>query len=264
MFKNGYYTIIRFLFSVLFVLIEATIVNLHAQDNTNVPEPTVSTPDYSTMDDVDLLDIKLPLLDVFLQTAESSPVVMQAKAYEKEQSYRLNVTKKEWMNYIRGVANYSYGSMGSMTESSATGQGTYFQYFGEVMSLFNVGGSITVPLDLFFGRTDKIKAGKAQVEQAKYQTLQTIEDRKIVITELYAAIIRHLRLLKTTAEATTVAESNVRMGELDYINGSITLQEISGRKRDLTLAMSSYEESKAELFKAVMRLEMITGIKIIK
>lgn len=231
-----------------------------------VGQTTLSSdlPDSSlVMEDAQLLTLTLPPLETFLESAEKSPETMRAKAYQEEQEHRLNVTRKEWLNNIRGNANYSYGSMGSMTESSATGQGTYFQYFGENMSLFNIGGSVTVPLDLFFGRNDKIKANKSQIEQAKFQKEQTIEDRKLVIIEIYASLATHLKMVKITAQSYIIAESSIKMGELEYVNNSITLEELSARRRDLAIAAASYEETKAKLFTAVRHLELITGIKLI-
>lgn len=226
--------------------------------------PNGSIPDSSLIaEDAPLLTLVLPPLEKFLEQAEQSPTVSRAKAYQEEQEHRLNVTKKEWLNNIRGNSNYSYGSMGSMTETSATGQGTYFQYFGEEMSLYNIGASVTFPLDFFFGRKDRIKANQSQIEQAKYQVEQTIEDRKLVITQVYAEMVANLRMLKITAGAFTVAETNVKLGELEYANNSITLQELSGRHRDMTLAAASYEETKSKLYTSVRHLELITGIKLI-
>jgi outer membrane protein TolC len=223
-----------------------------------------SSPDSSLIaEDKPLLLLVVPPLQTFLEKAELSPTVSRAKAYQEEQEHRLNVTKKEWMNYIRANSNYSYGSMGSMTETSATGQGTYFQYFGEEMSLYNIGGSVTIPLDLFFGRKDRIKANQSQIEQAKHQVEQTIEDRKLVITQVYAELVANLRMLKITAGAFTVAETNVKLGEMEYANNNITLQELSGRHRDQTLAAASYEETKSNLYTSVRHLELITGIKLI-
>ena len=131
------------------------------------------------------------------------------------------------------------------------------------MSLYNIGASLTLPLDLFFGRNDRIKANQSQIEQAKYQVEQTIEDRKLVITQVYSELVANLRMLRVTAGAFTVAETNVKLGELEYANNSITLQELSGRNRDLTLAAASYEETKSKLFTSVRHLELITGIKLI-
>jgi outer membrane protein TolC len=240
-----------------------TIHNMIAQNGTDVQGNTIVN-QTSTQADSSLLHLTLPPLDIFLQTAESAPTVKRAEAFIKEQEHRLNITRKEWLNYFRLNTNYSYGAMGSMTESSATGQGTYFQYFGEEMSLYNVGGSIAIPLDLFFSRPEKIKASKAQVEQALQDKAALTEQRKMVITELYALAVSQLNIVKVTAEANTVAESTVKLAELDYLNGAITLDDLSTIKRNNALAATAYEESKASLFSAVLRLELLTGIKLIK
>ncbi len=226
--------------------------------------PNGGMPDSSLIaEDAQLLTLTIPPLETFLERATTSSAVSRAKAYQEEMEHRLDVTRKEWLNNIRGNANYSYGSMGSMTETSATGQGTYFQYFGEEMSLYNIGGSVTLPLDMFFGRKDRIKANKSLIEQAKYQVEQTIEDSKLVITQVYAELVANLRMLKITAGSFTVTESNVKLGELEYANNSISLQELSSRIRDLTLAAATYEETKTKLYVSVRHLELITGIKLI-
>jgi outer membrane protein TolC len=131
------------------------------------------------------------------------------------------------------------------------------------MSLYNVGASISLPLDLFFGRKDRIKAGQSQIEQAKFQVEETLEVRKMEITQVYAELVANLRMMKYVAESFTATLSNVKLGEMEYANNSITLQELSGRRRDLTLAATSYEEAKSKLFISVRHLELITGIKLI-
>ncbi|NLE33363.1 MAG: TolC family protein [Bacteroidales bacterium] len=228
---------------------------------TTAPQQKTET---RSWEDSTLLNLFLPPLEIFLQTAETAPSVQRAEAFVKEQTHRLDATRKEWLNNFRLNTNYSYGSMGSMTESSATGQGTYFQYFGEEMSLYNVGGSITIPLDLFFGRQDRIKAGKAQIEQAKQEKALMIEQRKIAITELYAVAASQLRVLRANADANASGESTVKLSELEYLNGNLSFDEISRRKREYALAAASFEESKAMLFSTILRLELLTGIKLIK
>lgn len=237
--------------------------NLVAQSGVSTPTNANTNTSASTQDSA-LFNLTLPPLEVFLETAEAAPSVQRVEALINEQAHRLDATRKEWLNNFRLNTNYSYGSMGSMTESSATGQGTYFQYFGEEMSLYNVGGSITIPMDLFFGRQDRIKAGKAQIEQARQEKALMIEQRKIAITELYAAAVNQLRMLKITAEANTLGESSVKLSEMEYLNGSLPLDELSRRKRENALAAASYEETQAALFSAILRLEILTGLKLIK
>jgi outer membrane protein TolC len=214
--------------------------------------------------EVDLQNIELPPLQYFLDAALNSPTVNMNRALKKEQENRLKITKREWLNNIRGNGNYSYGSMGSMTESSATGQSTYFQYFGEVMSLYNIGASITIPLDLIFSQKNKIKAQEAVVEQANYKLLQAIEDRKLLIVETYSIAIQNLKSLRVTEESVAISNSSVKFAELEYINGRINLSELNTIKRAQTLALLTNQEAKTALTVAIQKLEILTNVKIIK
>lgn len=254
--RNGLILILLFemaVFQVAFAQKNGTIATQMVKDS-------VSS---SSLGSVDLQNIKLPPLQYFLDATLNAPTVEMYRAMKKEQEIRLKLTKNEWLNYLRGVSNYSYGSMGSMTEASATGQSTYFQYYGQTMSLYNVGASLTLPLDLFFNRKSKINAQEAQIEQANYQLLQAIEDRKILIIENYSVAVQNLELLRVLQESVTIANSSVKMGELEYINGKIDLAALSALKREQTLAMSTHQDAKAALNRAILKLELLTNLKII-
>ena len=151
-----------------------------------------------------------------------------------------------------------------MSETSATGQSTYFQYFGETMSLYNVGVGITLPIDLIVNRKTKIKVQENEIEQANYQLLQAIENRKIQIIDIYSVARRNLDLLKVAQEASTIANSSIELAELEYINGKIKLETLNIIKRNQTLAEYSLQDAKSELLSAIIKLEQLTLIKIIK
>lgn len=218
----------------------------------------------STEFNIDLKNVELPPLQIFLETAYNSPNVEMMRAFKREQENRLKLIKNEWANYIRGVGNYSYGSMGSMSETSATGQSTYFQYFGETMSLYNVGVGVTLPIDLIVNRKTKIRVQENEIEQANYQLLQAIENRKIQIIDIYSVARRNLDLLKVAQEASTIANSSIELAELEYINGKIKLETLNIIKRNQTLAEYSLQDAKSELLSAIIKLEQLTLIKIIK
>ena len=213
---------------------------------------------------VDLLNVKLPPLQVFLDAAINAPSVEMYRSSKREQEERMNLIKNEWLNYIRGVANYSYGSMGSMTEASSTGQSTYFQYYGETMSLYNVGASITLPLDLFFNRKHKINIQKDLIEQANFRLLLALEERKVIIIENYSIAVQNLELLRVSQDAVSIAHSSVKLGELEYINGKIGLDVLNNLNREQTVAMLTHQEAKTALTIALQKLELLTNVKIIK
>jgi len=264
MYRNYLYSGFCNVISLIILLEIAACLDTFAQKNdTIITKATSENVNGETTDNIELLNVELPPLQYFLDAALNAPTVEMFRAMKKEQEIRLKLTKNEWLNYLRGVSNYSYGSMGSMTEASATGQSTYFQYYGQTMSLYNVGASLTLPLDLFFNRKSKINAQEAQIEQANYRLLQAIEDRKILIIENYSIAVQNLELLRVLQESVTIANSSVKMGELEYINGKIDLAALSALKREQTLALSTHQDAKATLNRAILKLELLTNLKII-
>lgn len=242
------------------LLSKSQLIIAQVSDESVTDTTAVST----NSESIDLLDVKLPPLQVFLDAAINAPSVEMYRSSKREQEERMNLIKNEWLNYIRGVANYSYGSMGSMTEASSTGQSTYFQYYGETMSLYNVGASITLPLDLFFNRKHKLNIQENQIEQANNRLLLALEERKIVIIENYSVAVQNLELLRVSQEAVSIAHSSVKLGELEYINGKIDLTALNALNREQTLSMSTHQEAKTALTIAILKLELLTNVKIIK
>lgn len=251
-------TVILFLF--LLLLSKSHLIIAQVSDKSVTDTITVST----NAESIDLLNVKLPPLQIFLDAAINAPSVEIYRSSKKEQEKRMILIKNEWLSYIRGVANYSYGSMGSMTEASSTGQSTYFQYYGETMSLYNVGASITLPLDLFFNRKHKQNIQKDLIEQANFRLLLALEERKVVIIENYSIAVQNLELLRVSQNAVSIAHSSVKLGELEYINGKIGLDVLNNLNREQTVAMLTNQEAKTALSIAILKLELLTNVKIIK
>jgi len=265
MYSSTLYSNLRNVVSLILFLEMAVCQVAFAQKNdTETTKATTDSVLSINSDNFDILNIELPPLQYFLDAALNAPTVGMFRAMKKEQENRLKLTKNDWLNYLRGVGNYSYGSMGSMTEASATGQSTYFQYYGQTMSLYNVGASVTVPLDMIFNQKTKIKVQESLVEQTNYKLLQAIEDRKIMIIETYSMAVQNLESLRVTGESVAISNSSVKLGELEYINGKIDLAELTSIKRTQALSLITYQEAKTALTVAIQKLELLTNLKIIR
>lgn len=249
---------------IVLIIISIIVPALQICAQTIKTEAKASTGDTLSIENVELMNIELPPLQKLLETAINAPTVEMYRAKKTEQESRLSLVKNDWMNYIKGVANYSYGSMGSMTETSATGQSTYFQYFGEQMSLYNIGAGITIPLDLILNKKHRYKVQKSLVEQADYQILEALEQRKMLIVENYSMAIQNLELLRVSQDALSISKANVKLGEFEYINGSIKLDVLNELRREETVALFTQQQAKAALTVAILKLELLTNIKIIK
>jgi outer membrane protein TolC len=164
------------------------------------------------------------------------------------------------MNTIRGFGNYQYGEVGALVTTS----GQTAPYSGQVQSLFNVGVTVSVPLDVIYDRKNNIKKQQARVDRAEKDVQQALEELKITISETYVTAVQQLNTLKVRIESLWLANSDIKMSENGYLNGNLELSDLNYRKTIQASAQTNYEATKADLNKAILRLELMTNIKILK
>jgi outer membrane protein TolC len=263
MFKSATYHRLYISAFLLLLLVSAAGQKVFAQEK-EIVDSLGNLSDVTQIDDDDYINMVLPPLSELLKAALNAPSVELLRSSKREQEESLGLVKKEWLSYIRALGNYSYGSMGSTTETTASGTSSYYQFTGEVQSLYNIGAGLTIPLDLLFNRKTKIKIQKERIEQVDYQIQQAIEERKIMIIETYAEAVQYLHTVKSMAENMALANSEIKMNEIGYLEGTVQFSELSGKKRTQSEALLSYEIAKSNLNKTLLRLELLTEVKIIK
>ncbi|HEY5499031.1 MAG TPA: TolC family protein [Bacteroidales bacterium] len=223
-----------------------------AQENNNeLIDPTVDvanlTPEYYS-------ELTLPPLSVFLEAAESSYKVGSLKATKEEEEGSLLSSKREWMNTLRAVGDYKFGNsnINIITQSS------------NFTNTYNAGASISVPLDVIYDRKNRIRKQQARVNKADFDVKQAIEELKLLIAETYITAIQQMNTLKVRAESKELSDADVKMSETNYLNGNLELSELNYRKSMQATAIANYETTRAELNKAILHLELLTNVKILK
>jgi len=211
----------------------------------------------------DYTSLTLPPLSLFLDAAEMGTKVNYQKARKEEEEGALLKTKREWMSSLRVFGNYQYGQVGANVVNTTTTAQT-LQFSSQVQSLFNGGVALSLPMDVIWDRKNRIRTQQARVKQSDYEIKQALEELKIEISDYYFTALQHLNTLKVRAENVAIANSDIKMCETNYLNGHITLIEYNYQKSMQVTAISNYEMSKAELNKAILRLELLTNIKILK
>ena len=86
-------------------------------------------------------------------------------------------------------------------------------------------------------------------------------DLEIVI--LYTTAISQLNILKLRSEALELAKLQYNIAEKDFINGMITSGNLSVEKERQSNALEAFENSRFELTKSIMILEVISHTPII-
>ena len=81
---------------------------------------------------------------------------------------------------------------------------------------------------------------------------------------LYATATSQLNILKLNAEALILANVQYGISEKDFANGVIDSNDLSSEKSRQSVAQEKFENSKSELTKSLMVLEVITRTSILK
>jgi outer membrane protein TolC len=240
----------------------ANILSMHAQESDTISD--IPSVDVAKLKPEDYNKLVLPPLSVFLDAAENSAKVNSLKATREQEEGALVTTKREWMNTLRVFGNYQYGALGANVTTAGEGSGQTMVYSGQVQSIYNGGAALSLPLDVVYDRKNRIRKQEARIKQADYQVQQAIDELKMDIADTYIAAVQQLNTLKVRAESVVLANSDIKMSETNYLSGNLELSELNYRKSMQATAITNYETTRAELNKAILHLELLTNVKILK
>ncbi len=245
-----------------FLLVLAVVqVSLSAQVTTGVDAALDTN---QKIIDVDTISIELteflPPLAVLIDSAIAhSPEVDYYKARVKEREYLVGAEKKRWTENIFLDARYGYGNLGTLQIQSGDTIST-----NQALLNYQLGVGLRVPLDVFYGRKDRIRAVEAarEGEMAKKREMENlIKDR--VITS-YNRVASMKRLLQIYSEAKESAEFILKMSEERFADGEIGLDEL-GQNTELKAKYSAlYENLRTEYSNEYAQLERLVGVPFSK
>ena len=134
----------------------------------------------------------------------------------------------------------------------------------EVIRTYTVGGAISIPLDGLFDLGARVRRQKLNIRTAELEKKMKFEEVQQSIIQLYVSANAQLNILKLRAEAVILSTAQYEISEKDFANGTIDSGVLSNEKEKQSQAIESFENSKAELNKSLMTLEIIAHTKIIK
>lgn len=250
----------KIIFSVILSLLFSSTI--FAQEASTLPDSTDIKPTYKG---INLLNIELPPVAVFLDAAKNYADVKISNERINELIIKQKEDKRDWLSYIRLQGNFQYGTTNAISTQAGEIAGSNFSnYTTNVQSWYNGGLAVSIPLDDLFSRKLKNSTAKSRVKQMEYESERAIENRQIIILQSYNEVIKHLAILKVKAEAVALYDAQMRVSESDFINGKIDIISLSLERARRAEANVSYQESRAALHNAVTILEMLTKVKIIK
>jgi outer membrane protein TolC len=219
--------------------------------------------------DVDTITVELtqflPPLAVLIDSAlANSPEIDFYEARVKEKEYLVEVEKKRWAENIYLDARYGYGNLGTFQVNTVQSGVNDTVTTGQATTNYQLGVGVRVPLDVFYGRSARIKAVEAsrESEAAKMREMQNyIKDRVIAS---YTRVASMKRLLQIYSEAKESAEFILTMSEERFRDGEIGLDEL-GQNTELKAKYSAlYENLRTDYATEYAQLERLVGVPFSK
>lgn len=225
-------------------------------------EITVS--DYSNLQANDYLNLKLPPLDSLFENAKQGPIYQLAAVKEQIEKKILAKERKAFLSFFSIRGSYQYGTFSNDASYSDLITPVISTYSTAAQTNYTVGGAVSIPLDGLFDLAPRVRRQKLLVKTAQLEKEMKFEELKREIIQLYVTANAQLNTLKLRAEAVVLETAQYGIIEKDFTNGIIESKELSTQKSIQSNAIETYENSKAELNKSLMILEVITHSTIIK
>ena len=207
---------------------------------------------------------ELPPLSVFMDAVIENATVKRAQSQVEQVKNQYRIEKRNWWNYFRLNANYAYGRFNTLNESSETMVDWYQSTTVGSRHTFNVGASFSVGLGDLFNRPLRLKNYRYNIEQLQYTQEEVMEERRLKVLEAYNSVTAQLATIKAKAENAALYNAQMKISENNFIQGNIDIISLSLERARRSGAVTSYAEARVSLHNAIILLEMLTNVKIIK
>ena len=206
----------------------------------------------------------LPPLSVFMDAVIENATVKRAQSQVEQVKNQYRIEKRNWWNYFRLNGNYAYGRYNVLNDNSDSYNDWYQSTTASSRYTFNVGASFSVGLGDLFNRPLRLKNYRYNIEQLQYTQEEVMEERRLKVLEAYNNVTAQLATIKAKAENAALYNAQMKISENNFIQGKIDIISLSLERARRSGAVTSYAEARVSLHNAIILLEMLTNVKIIK
>ena len=212
-------------------------------------------------DNKNVIDIQLPPISYFFENIEKHPSIKIFDADTDEAKAKLAEIKLEWLNYISVSGNYQYG-MSNAYNTNINPDAVSDYLSNSARTSYAAGVVVGFPLGSFLQKKQRIKQSRASIMRIEYEKEEAVENRKLLILNAYNLVKSGITVMKARSDAAVIYQAQMSMSEQDFINGNITIGELSYEKGSASEAIVKYQMSRTDLQNSILLLEMLSGKKI--
>lgn len=246
---------------VIIAALSAVSIGVHAQFN----ESGISAGffDGSQEKTINFSEFHLPPLAVLFENAKATPQVMSLQKAQEIAEAEVAKQKRHIFSYLRANANLSYGVSDSWGSSESAYNLRMVQFAGSEQRYWNVGVSLSLPLEDILDLSAAVKRKKMAAEQVVFNKDMAYDQLKLQIAGLFTKITNDLISLKTASENAAMYQAAGALNLEDFHNGNMGIEEFAWTKTRENGAVGAYQSLQTQIITDILTLEIITHTPIL-
>lgn len=174
--------------------------------------------------------------------------------------------KEKWsfLGFFSLRGSYQYGMFGNESTFTDVAVAPYLTYSTQAQNGYTVGAGLSIPLDDLFDLKGRVSRQRLTLRSAELEREVKYDEIKKNIIEMYAMATSQIRVLKMRSESLVLANVQYEISEKNFANGTIESSDLAVDKERQSTAREAYENSKFELTKSLMILEVISRTPLIR
>ncbi len=199
----------------------------------------------------------IPLDSIITIALKNSPAVkFQQDAIESSQ-YQIKFTQQMWTNDISGFFNYGFGNQSLLTGGS-TLPGSVSST--NISNGYRTGVQVTLPLYEFFGRTQRIKLYKADLQSSIDKKDQVKQELVQYLIQEFYSLIYYRNLITIRSDAKQSGINQYQVAQQEFKDGIIQASELSRLMTIEVNARADYEEAKRQFSTHYFVFQNLVGV----
>lgn len=202
------------------------------------------------------------LLPMLIDSAiKYSPEVQRIGSNQDYAAANLRISKNIIYSAVSMVSSYNYGTnISAVNNQSGTVGGNNFTTAQN--SFYNVGVGLQLPITHLMNRKSIIKAGQSQVNMAIAEKDKAALFIKQEVIRLYQDFKLSQKLVVISSKNKQSAQINNTMAEKDFLNGQITVDQVSRVLDIYNKSIIEFETNVNRFQLMYMQLEAYTGTNL--
>lgn len=219
--------------------------------------------DASNDKEINFSEFHLPPLAILFENAKASPQILTLEKAQQIAQAEVAKQKRHIFSYLKAHASYSYGIGDSWGTSESAYSPMLTQYQGTKNNYWNVGASLSLPLEDVLDLTASVKRKKLEVDQAVLAKDEAFDKLKLQIATIYVRITNNLVTLKTLGESAAAYQGAGALNREDFENGNLDIAAYADTKRFESGQVAGYQTLQTTITTDILTLEILTHTPII-